>query len=459
MLTPMPPASAMAAQLRNALVGTTELWELRLLESLFMPMTPYPLPGVRGRGFAEAQIAFKTADYDGITPWYDQPTHATFGMVGQQTPSANPEQCTSFLAAKVGGEVLRMPSHIGDAYINTKYDQREGLVRGTFSVVESGSFLLYFNPLDQQNPVRLVSVKDTQKTWMASDNNGFYGVSPIFAGGVANDTFAWDRDPYRGYVDSYIESPIGQMLVGRTQIIYVGGASLHMAVQAKTAYSDVAIKARNLIDYDRRFFDLPDESGEYGDPTQPHKANEGIAIYNGSTWNNVIQVDPASPAPAKAVTLQFAVQFGYPLLEVHVVNATTGGAPVNFNFEARCWLGVAQTTLRENATNSFHTIPCDIPGWFTSARTRGAISKEASKLASELIENTQRAIVMSHPPLTVRKLASAVQPAAASGGGGLGGFMKSVLGQVGIDTSNPLESIAKLVLPKALKAVGTLIGV
>jgi hypothetical protein len=353
-----------------------------------------------------------------------------------------------------------MPSHINDAYINTKYDQREGLVRGTFSVLESGSFLLFFNPLDQLNPVRLVSIKNTQETWMAAANNGFYGVSPIFAGPLASETFEWDRDPYRGYEDSYIASTCSEIEIGRLQLVYVGGASLHMAVQAKTAYSDVAIKARNLVDYDRRFFDLPDESGEYGDPTQPLKATEGIAIYNGSVWNNTIRCDPDAGAPSKSVMLQFAIQFGYPLLEVHVVNATTGGAPVNFNFEARCWLGVCQTTLRENATNSFHTIPCDIPGWFTSARTRGAISKESSKLASELIENTQRAVVMSHPPLTVHRLATAVQPAAvSSGGGGFGGFLKSVLGQVGIDTSHPLESIAKLVVPKALKAVGALIGV
>lgn len=331
-----------------------------------------------------------------------------------------------------------------DCYAGTRYDQREGLARGTFSVATSGQFVIWFDPGDAVQPVHCISIDDMETWWTDPNNwtNNMFGPNP-----TAQLNFDWDRDPYRSYANNWrtMES------YGNTstnQFVYVGGSVLHLAVQAKTAYSDVAIKARNIAAYDRRFFDTPTSTGEYGDPSQPEKANEAAAIYNGSTWGPVFALETDNNK-ALSNRLYYAIQRGLPMLEVHVVNAGVGGAPVNFNFECRTWLGVTYTTLRDAATTTYHTVPAVIPPWFAACKMRGAVTMHRSELGEAIITNTVNAV--SRAPLnpTVASVVSKIQPKKAGEG-----FFSKILSAgadlLGIDKSNPLPSIASLVTGKIL---------
>jgi len=331
-----------------------------------------------------------------------------------------------------------------------KYDQRDGLCRGTFSVTESGQFIIWCDPTDAQNPVQILALGTTEGSWIDVSNT-----AAIF-NGQPGDRFSWDRDPYRGYVGDFSPVDPGSdgFFADRSTLVYVGGCALHLAVQAKTAYSDVAMKARSLDRYDRRFFNAPTHNGEYGDPSQPQEAKEGLAVYNGSTWRQRTRVEGNIPAPILRNRLAYIIQAGYPLLEVHVVNATTGGAPVNFNFEAKVWLGITYHTLQDNATTAFHTVPAQVPPWFCSMASRGVVTTKRSALSDELIEKTMRTLSVTP---TKSPAVTAVVRAAAKPAGGFKGFVRDIMQEVGIDPDHPLPSIAKLAGRKLLPLVSKLL--
>jgi len=441
-ITEMKSVSDSLRKLYSELSGTTELWELQLLEHLFNPMHPYPLPCISQYSFAGG-VATYPLDYDPLNP------ANTGAMAVNNIYPGGPLTAVGIAGLTTtydpgNGTFLPVNGVATDAAQHSKYDERYGLCRGTFSVSGSGAFVLWFDAQDYVNPVKAIALTSTEASWTDTAN---------FAAGVlpANIMeFSWDRDPYRGYVGDV--QPVGfiGMTVDRASFVYIGGAVLHMAVQAMTAYSDVSIKSRNGHDYDRRFFDAPGINGEYGDPTQPVRATEGLAVYSGSCWSQRIGVTTADGDKAVAARFAYAIAQGLPMLEVHVVNANTGGAPVNFNFEARTWLGMAYSTLKDNATTSHNTIACTIPPWFTSCRTRGAISTKSTELASELIVNTQRNIAATVKPKAIAKVAEHVDPRKG------GSFLKDIMEVVGIDPSNPFPSIAKKLLPIAGKFLSTI---
>lgn len=455
-LAPTRPVSEDVKVLYQQLTGTIHQWEMELLETLFNPMHPYPLPGICPTGHFSHQNSWFTAGYSvesayGVYPSVNQDTGPNItGADGSSSVGANVQMTGVGTAAAVAAMLT-------DAYHGARYDQREGLVRGTFSVIESGSYIILFDPACTNNPVLLVSMKDTEDWWTDTDN---ISQVPMFGGGVAREQFGWDRDPYRAYNGYNVPvAPDYEATVDTSLWQYTGGAALHLAVQAKTAYSDVAIKARNLVDYDRRFFDAPSEGGEYGDPTQPEKANEAIAVYNASMWRRPYTVNPTGGnwKTTEASLMAFAVQRGLPLLEVHVVNAASGGAPVNFNFEARAWLGVSYNTLKDNATTAFHTVPCVVPPWFASCRTRGGVSMARSKLGEELITNTVRSLARSPLPVVPARIMNSVS-AKKAGPSFLSTIMSGIANAAGIDVKNPLPSIGSLLVKRVLPALGGVLG-
>jgi len=331
---------------------------------------------------------------------------------------------------------------ITDCYVGCRYDQREGLVRGTFSVVTSGAYIIYFDPCEVRYPVRVLCLATTEDSWVKPTNT-----SSILEGGASEAAYAWDRDPFRGYPGHWVtpNPTYADFTADSTTLVYPGGATLHLAVQAKTAYSDVSMKARSFERYDRRFFDCMTETGEYGDPSQPEEAREAVAVYNGSGWR--MRTDMLQDAPNTVVRarLGYVIQAGLPLLEVHVVNATTGGAPVNFNFEAKCWSGITYHTLRDAATSPFHTVPAALPTWFASMRTRGVVTKKRSALSEELIAKT---VATLHTAPAKTPAVAAVTKAIVQNSGtkpsGFRGLLDSVLNAVGVDPADPLPSIGRL---------------
>lgn len=425
---------ALHAQLR----GTLQAWEISLLETLINPMSSYPLPGITTTG----HWGYNPATYNnGVPPaTFDQPLFYPQFMADCVLPDQS--------ALTQDSPATNIPAMQMDTYAGSRYDQREGLVRGTFSVEQSGTFLIWFDPADVADPVVVRALSDTETWWVDPANT-----ASIFAGTQSTLPFQWDRDPYRNYTNNWRALPdYGN--VSTNQFTYIGGAVLHLAVQAKTAYSDVAIKARNISNYDRRFFDTPTKTGEYGDPTQPEKANEAAALYNGSTWQPVFAVTQDEKPPL-ANRMWYIIQRGLPLLEVHVVNATTGGAPVNFNFEARTWLGVTYTSLRDAATTAYHTVPAEIPPWFSACKTRGAVTMKRSELGEALITNTVNSMVRAPTPPIVRAVVDKIAPAKAGPN-----FFQRMLGGiadvVGVDKSNPIPGIASLVTGKILPAIAGL---
>lgn len=442
-ITEMKPVADRLRALHGELAGTTELWQLQLLEHLFNPMHPYPLPCLSQYSFAGGVGAVASAAFDTTNP-----SDTGVMAVGQIYPGgplfSNGIPDLTITYDPGSGAFKPLNAVLTDAALHSKYDERYGLCRGTFTVSGSGAFILYFDAQDWDSPVKAIALTNTEASW-TEPSNWASGVLP-----AAVIDFQWDRDPYRGYQGDIQTVGYNGMNVDRASFVYVGGAVLHMAVQAMTAYSDVSIKSRNGHDYDRRFFDAPTLSGEYGDPTQPVRATEGLAVYSGSCWSQRIQASIISGDKCVANRLAYVIAQGLPLLEVHVVNANTGGAPVNFNFEARTWLGMAYTTLKDNATTSHNTIACTIPPWFTACRTRGAISAKSSELASQLIVNTQRNIAATQKPKAVAKLVQHVEPQRG------GSFLKDLMEVVGIDPANPFPSLAKKLLPVASKFLTTL---
>lgn len=438
-IAPMTTPGAELRALYEQLRGTTTAWEMSLLETLVNPMATYPLPGIISKG----HWGYNPATYNnGYTIEAPQYLPQFFG------DSAYPDQSSLQQSDGAGGFSPVAAAQL-DVYAGSRYDQREGLVRGTFSVPTSGQFVVWFDPTDTQHPVTVRAVQDMDKWWTDTTN-----VAPILDGGVTQAIFEWDRDPYRQYADAYRTlTDYGD--VSSSQFVYVGGAVLHVAVQAKTAYSDVAIKARNIANYDRRFFDVPTSSGEYGDPTQPEKANEGVAVYNGTTWGPTFTLEHTAEK-AVATRFGYVISRGFPMLEFHVVNATTGGAPVNFNFEARAWLGITYTTLRDAATTAYHTVPTEMPAWFSACKTRGAVTMHRSELGEALITNTMRTM-SSHPvPAVIRAIAGKVSPKKADSNF-FSKLLSGVGNAVGIDIKHPLPSIASLLTGKVLPALGKML--
>jgi hypothetical protein len=423
--------------LHSSLSGTLELFELHLLEHLYNPMHTYPLPCIGHHGYGNPGGVYP-AVYDESNPAIVSPM-----AVGDPYPGG---PLTSVFVSGINitqnpgsGEFAPInPLRIDNA-LHSKYDERNGLCRGTFSCVGSGAFIIFMEPLDYAHPVKIIAIRDTEASWT---NAGNWDTS-VLAGGVSFESFAWDRDPYRGYKGDPQSVGYGELVVDRSTFVYPGGNALHLAVQAKTAYSDVSLKVRSSHNYDRRFWDAPTLSGEYGDPTQPTRACEALAVYSGSTWQQRYTTPADIDPKSLSYRLSYAIACGLPLIEVHVVNATTGGSPVNFNFEARCWLGMAYHTLTDNATTSLVTIPASIPFWFTTCRTRGAVSNKQSELANEMITNTHKVISATTTPKTIAKINSQIAPKKSSS------FLSDIMHFAGIDPEDPFPSLAKKLLPMA----------
>lgn len=441
----MVPVSDAMRRVHEELRGTVDLWQLQLLESLYCPMTRYPLPCISHHMYANGTGSIP-ADYDAANPAITSVMTPGNIFPGGPLVGVGIPQATMTYNPGSGAFVPINPVNT-DAALHSKYDEREGLSRGTFSVVGSGAFILFFDPFEVNSTVRAIAIKDTEQSWMDTANWD----TGVFPGGATIDSFTWDRDPYRGYVGDFQTVGYYDLQADRSSLAYCGGAVLHMAVQAKTAYSDVSIKARSALNYDRRFFNTPTLSGEYGDPTQPTRATEGLAAFNGSTWNQRVFLPDTAGDKSIAMRLEYAIQAGFPMLEVHVVNASTGGAPVNFNFEARAWLGFTFHTLKDTATTSMSTIACEIPPWFSSCAVRGAISSKSTELANEIILNTHRTLQQTALPKAVAKVNRQIDTTKRSG------FLSDVMAAVGIDPSNPLGSLAKKLLPVAGEALLSLI--
>lgn len=441
----MIPVSDAMRRVHEELKGTTDLWQLQLLESLYCPMTRYPLPCISHHMYANGTGTIPL-DYDAANPAITSVMTPGNIFPGGPLVGVGIPQATMTYNPGSGAFVPINPVNT-DAALHSKYDEREGLSRGTFSVIGSGAFVLFFDPFEVNATVRAIAIKDTEQSWMDIANWD----TAVFPGSATVDGFSWDRDPYRGYDGDF--QPVGyyDLQADRSSLAYCGGAVLHMAVQAKTAYSDVSIKARSALNYDRRFFNTPALNGEYGDPTQPTRATEGLAAFNGSTWNQRVFLPDTAGDKSIAMRLEYAIQAGFPMLEVHVVNASTGGAPVNFNFEARAWLGFTFHTLKDTATTSMSTIACEIPPWFSSCAVRGAISSKSTELANEIILNTHRTLQQTALPKAVAKVNRQIDTTKRSG------FLSDVMTAVGIDPSNPLGSLAKKLLPVAGEALLSLI--
>lgn len=440
----MPVADAMRV-LHEELRGTVDLWQLHLLECLYSPMTRYPLPCMSHHMYTNGTGTLPV-DYDPANPAITSVMSPGNIFPGGPLVAVGIAGTTMTYNPGSGSYVPFNPVN-SDAALHSKYDEREGLSRGTFSVTGSGAFVLFFDPFEVNATVRAVALKDTEVSWMDTSNFD----NALFSTSSAVEGFGWDRDPYRGYGGDF--QPVGyyDLHADRSSLAYVGGAVLHMAVQAKTAYSDVSIKARSSLNYDRRFFNTPTLSGEYGDPTQPTRATEGLAVFNGSTWNQRVFLPDTAGDKSIAMRLEYAIQAGFPLLEVHVVNATTGGAPVNFNFEARTWLGFTFHTLKDTATTSMSTIACEIPPWYSSCAVRGSISSKPTELANEIILNTHRVLQQTVLPKAVARVNKYVDTSKKTG------FLSDLMQAVGIDPSNPLGSLAKKLIPVAGEALLSLI--
>lgn len=441
----LPVADAMR-RVHEELRGTIDLWQLQLLECLYSPMTRYPLPCMSHHMYSNGTGTLPL-DYDAANPAITSVMTAGNIFPGGPLASYGVPGSTMTYNPGSGAYVPINPVNT-DSALHSKYDEREGLSRGTFSVTGSGAFVLFFDPYEINATVRAIAIKDTEQSWTDTANFD----PAVFAGGTPYEGFTWDRDPYRGYGGDF--QPVGYLSLqaDRSSLAYAGGAVLHLAVQAKTAYSDVSIKARSALNYDRRFFNTPTLSGEYGDPTQPTRATEGLACFNGSTWNQrVFLPDDAGGDKPLAARLEYAIQAGFPMIEVHVVNATTGGAPVNFNFEARAWLGVTYHTLKDTATTSMSTIACEIPPWFSSCAVRGSISSKSTELANEIILNTHRVLQQTALPKAIAKVNKQVDTSRKTG------FLSDVMTAVGLDPSNPLGSLAKKLIPVAGEALLSLI--
>lgn len=423
--------------LHSSLSGTLELFELHLLEHLYNPMHTYPLPCIMHHNYGGPSGAY-AALYDVLNPAITSPL-----AIGNPYPggplSADLVPFTNFTQDPGDGTFKIFNAIQIDNALHAKYDERNGLSRGTFSVTGSGTFIIFFEPLDFENPVKMVAVKNSEASWMDVDNFD----DTVFSTGASYSMFGWDRDPYRNYVGDPQEVGYQALVVDRSTLVYPGGSVLHLAVQAKTAYSDVSMKVRQSHTYDRRFFDAPTLNGEYGDPTQPTRATEALAVHSGSTWQQRYQFPADADSKSFSGRISYAIAAGLPLIEVHVVNASTGGAPVNFNFEARNWLGITYHTLKDNATTSLVTIPAALPAWFTTCKIRGAVSNKASELADELIQNTHTVIGRAVAPKTVAKLNNMVSPKKNKS------FLSDILNFVGIDADNPLPSLAKKLMPVA----------
>lgn len=438
------PSDAMR-RVHEELRGTIDLWQLQLLECLYSPMTRYPLPCMSQHMYTSGTGNIP-ADYDATNPAITSVMTSGNIFPGGPLESFGVTKYTMTYNPGSGAYVPFNPLN-SDVALHSKYDEREGLSRGTFSVTGSGAFILFFDPYEVNATVRAIAITDTEQSWMDTGNwNGslFSTTNPV-------EGFGWDRDPYRGYGGDF--QPVGyyDLQADRSSLAYVGGAVLHVAVQAKTAYSDVSIKARSMLNYDRRFFNVPTLNGEYGDPTQPTRATEGLAVFNGSTWNQRVFLPDTAGDKSLAMRLEYAIQAGFPMLEVHVVNATTGGAPVNFNFEARAWLGVTFHTLKDTATTALSTIACEVPPWFSSCSVRGSISSKSTELANEIILNTHRVLQQTALPKAVARVNKMVDTGRRTG------FLADVMQAVGIDPTNPLGSLAKKLIPIAGEAILSLI--
>jgi len=444
-LRPMVPVSDALRRLHDELRGTMDLWHLSLLETLYSPMARYPLPCMSHHMYTSPTGTIP-ADYNVANPAITSVMTPGDIFPGGPLSAVGIAQATMTYNPGSGTYVPINPVN-SDAAVFSKYDERDGLCRGTFSVTGSGAFVLFFDPFEVNATVRAVAITDTEASWMDTGNWS----STVFSTGLPVTSFTWDRDPYRGYAGDF--QPVGyyDLQTDLSSLAYCGGAVLHMAVQAKTAYSDVSIKARSALNYDRRFYNTPTLSGEYGDPTQPTRATEGLAVFNGSTWNQRVFLPETAGEKSIALRLEYAIQAGFPLLEVHVVNASTGGAPVNFNFEARSWLGFTFHTLKDAATTSLSTIACEIPPWFTSCAIRGAISSKSTELANEIILNTHRVLRQAPLPRPVAKVNNLVDT------GKRHGFLRDVMDAVGLDPQNPLGSLAKKLIPVAGEAILSLL--
>jgi len=441
----MVPVSDAIRRVHEELKGTVDLWHLQLLECLYSPMSRYPLPCMSHHMYSNGTGTLPI-DYDATNPAVT--SVMTPGNIFPGGPLVGVGIAGSTMSYNPGsGTYVPFNAVNTDASLHAKYDEREGLARGTFSVTGSGAFILFFDPYEVNATVRAIAIKDTEQSWMDASNWD----TTVFSTTSAVEGFGWDRDPYRGYGGDFQTVGYYDLQADRSSLAYAGGAVLHMAVQAKTAYSDVSIKARSALNYDRRFFNLPTLSGEYGDPTQPTRATEGLAVFNGSTWNQRVFLPDTAGDKSLSMRLEYAIQAGFPLLEVHVVNATTGGAPVNFNFEARAWLGVTFHTLKDNATTSMNTIACEVPPWFSSCAVRGSISSKSTELANEIILNTHKVLQQTVLPKPVAKMNRLIDTSKKHG------FLADVMTAVGLDPSNPLGSLAKKLIPVAGEAILSLL--
>jgi len=356
-------ASQDTIRLDALIVSSLDRFHVALLQSLFVPAQPFPLPGIHLYGIPNALQFGDTASPNGVQ-WGSPPTRE-----GIFNPTI-----------EVRGSTINRAVGEGTVAV-ARYGRFSGKTATTVETTtdSNGMAEIWFfaDPTDLVNPVRVIKVSNSMSNYTDL---------------VVIQSLEWQANPYpytKAYVPEAGDNPCTE--TEYHNVYYTGAAALMVTTLNANAFLSTAYQVRNGDNVPDRFNDelgalwtTPEPAANLGMSDTPTTGQGALSLYTGASWHAGTRSVPSESGAA----LSFAVSgsfrrcwaMGAPFVRVIVRTQSNGipaAGPVQFNVRFNCWAGTAPQDLSLAASQPFETVPFESPSWLRVVKTRGAVFPSA----------------------------------------------------------------------------------
>jgi hypothetical protein len=362
--------SPSAAARRNMILTMSDHFECALIQSLFYPQQPFPLPGIHISGI---------------------PNITAIGDIGPELPLSRPSGVSPGPAwtgigryIEARGTTLNQTAGEGTCEV-ARYSRYSGksiaTVETSTDALGNAEVWFFHDPSDLVDPVKIIK---------PAVGGNYLGITSV-------QDLAWTSNPYvfpQQYVSENGDHPC--TLVETNNLYYMGGCVLEVSTNNPNAFLSTSYQTRTGDNTPDRFqHDLPNLWAGV-EPVAPLSlsdtvmaCNGCISVYTGASWH--VGLAPANtngwPSPDDhAYHLSSAFRrcwaMGAPWIRC-VARTTSNGVPVpgavQFNVTFNCWAATAPSLMVTAASQPFETVPLQSPSWLRTLKTRGCVYDRDTK--------------------------------------------------------------------------------
>jgi len=407
--------STAALNRRSMILTMGDHFECALIQSLFFPQQPYPLPGIHISGI---------------------PNLVALGDIGPELNLSRPSGLTpgpawTGIGRYVEARGTTLNQTVGEGTVEVgRYSRFSGkaiaTVETSTDALGNAEVWFFSDPTDLSYPVKILK---------PAVGGNYTNITPIQDMNFTSNPYIFAQQ----FVSEGGDNPC--TLVETNSLYYMGGCVLEVSTLNTSAFLSTAYQTRTGDNTPDRFtHDLPNlwSAGEPVGPLSlndsPVTCNGAISAYTGASWHvGTAAADingwPSQEAHNYYLSSSFrrCWAFGAPWIRC-VVRTTSNGVPVpgsvQFNVTFNCWAATSPSSMVLAASQPFETVPLQSPSWLRTLKTRGCVYNKDTKknaysemmrdmvarLTSGLAGDTQvQRSILSSPKAAMRTILSSPQ--------------------------------------------------